>query len=321
MAIATASWKERIRKQLLLDPKPFAMKQEVNWKALRKFALIGIGSALLVILLLPQAKEEAQEFQEKTETASSPARTTDPSQDAWSQLQQNQVRLESVPRSIDHLYGGSSGGAGNSGNDRNASMILVREGADAKTQLPPGAKIVVQLSARSLITGHSMPVIGIVAKDVLQEGELAIPKGAKLFGEATFNDSTERANISWRAVQLPDGRERQFSAIGVGLDSQIGMEGRVHSEAVKNAVGQTITRFIGAYAEGSIQRGALGASDGGSENGLKNAIAETAKDRAEAWAEDMKKEKKWIELEAGQEAFAVLTQAFSFRDPGSTYGR
>jgi type IV secretory pathway VirB10-like protein len=166
-----------------------------------------------------------------------------------------------------------------------------------------------------------MPVIGIVSKDVLQEGELAIPQGAKLFGEASFNDSTERADIAWRAIQLPDGRGRQISALGVGLDSQIGVEGRVHSEALKNAVGQTLTRFIGAYAEGSMQRGVLGASEGGSENGLKNAIAATAKDRAEAWAETMKKEKKWIEIDAGQEVSAVLTQAFPFREPGNTNGR
>ena len=65
----------------------------------------------------------------------------------------------------------------------------------------------------------------------------------------------------------------------------------------------------------------MGAAPGGAENGLKNAVAETAKARADTWAEDLKKEKKWIELEAGAESFAVLNQPFSFRDPGATYGR
>ena len=104
------------------------------------------------------------------------------------------------------------------------------------------------------------------------------------------------------------------------MDGQVGVEGRIHSDAIKNTIGETITRFIGAYAQGSIQQGSLGAAPGGSENGLKNAVAETANARADAWGEDLKKEKKWIELEAGTESYAVLTQSFVFRDPGATYG-
>jgi hypothetical protein len=95
----------------------------------------------------------------------------------------------------------------------------------------------------------------------------------------------------------------------------------VHSDALKNTIGQTLTRFVGAYAEGSMSRGALGATEGGSANGFKNAISETATERAQAWAEDMKKERMWIEIPSGSESWAVLTQAFVFRDPGSTFGR
>jgi hypothetical protein len=51
---------------------------------------------------------------------------------------------------------------------------------------------------------------------------------------------------------MPDGRERAFSAVSVDLDGQVGVQGRIHSDGVKNAVGQTLSRFIGAYAEGSM---------------------------------------------------------------------
>jgi type IV secretory pathway VirB10-like protein len=166
-----------------------------------------------------------------------------------------------------------------------------------------------------------LPVIALVTKDVFHEDNLAIAEGSKIFGEASFDEASDRAQISWKTIQLPDGKERPLGALGISLDGQVGVEGVIHSEAMKNTIGQTVTRFIGAYAEGSMQRGALGANQGGNENGWRNAVAETAKDRTEAWAEDMKKEKKWIELKAGTELFAVLTQPFVFRDPGSFYGR
>ena len=69
-----------------------------------------------------------------------------------------------------------------------------------------------------------------------------------------------------------------------------------------------------------MQKGVLGASDGGQSNGFKNAVAETAKDRSAQFAEELKKKRRWIELHAGQELLAVLSQAFTFRDPGASHG-
>ena len=114
------------------------------------------------------------------------------------------------------------------------------------------------------------------------------------------------------------GGDRQFLAVSVDQDGQVSVQGKIHSEVLKNTAGQTLTRFVAAYAEGSIQRGALGSNPGGDDNGWKHAVAETAKDRADKWAEDLKKEKKWIELKSGTEFFAVLKEPFTFRDPGGS---
>jgi type IV secretory pathway VirB10-like protein len=161
-----------------------------------------------------------------------------------------------------------------------------------------------------------------VSKDVIQEdGSAAIPQGSKLYGEASFDGNSERVQTTWKSVQYPNGALKPISAISLGSDGQVGIEGDVHSSSIKNAIGQTLTRFVGAYAEGSMQRGAWGSNQGGESNGLKNAISETAKDRANAWGEDMKKERKWVELKSGEVAFALMTQAFQFREAGATYGR
>ncbi|MDZ4660164.1 MAG: TrbI/VirB10 family protein [Pseudomonadota bacterium] len=316
--------KERLSKILLKEALPLTKKRDVNWSAVKKFAGIGIGSAVLVLLVMPTPKEEQKTFHEKTEggtTAQSFAQENNPTQDALAQLQAARTNVGAVPNSLDYLYQGSSGSGAGKSQDRNSSMILTRGGLDSKTQLSSGCRINVRLLQTAIVANQAMPVIGLVANDVIQEDSVAIPQGSKLLGDVSFDESTERAQISWKSIQFPDGKERQIAAIGVSPDGQVGVEGKVHSEALKNIVGQTLTRFIGAYAEGSMQTGAFGANQGGSENGMKKAVADTAKDRAEAWGEDMKKEKKWIELKAGSEFYAVITQTFVFRDPGATNGR
>lgn len=327
---ATSSLKERLSRLFLKEPKPFTTKRDINWSAMKKFGGIGVGVAVVALLLMPEPKPENTSFHEKAEPGSTIAAKVPEStatDDTWAQLQAAKAGVGSVPSSLDYLYqtaqgaGMRGGGGGGSSGDRNTSMVMTRGGLDSKTQLPPGSRIRVRLLERATISAQSMPVIGVVSADILHEDTVVLPEGSKLFGEVSFDDSSERAHIAWRSLQFPDGRERQLSAIGVGSDGQVGIEGRVHSEAVKNTIGQTITRFIGAYAEGSMSRGQLGASEGGHSNGMKNAIAETAKDRANAWAEDLRKEKKWIELDAGTESLAVLNQAFTFRDPGATYGQ
>lgn len=201
------------------------------------------------------------------------------------------------------------------------SMVLVRQGADSGVSVPAGTRLRVRLLERAIVGSQAMPVIGEVTADLMWDGSPVIRKGAKIFGEISFDEATERAKVDWKAVQLPDGRERPLVGIGIGEDGQVGVEGNVQSQVLRNVAGQTLTRFVAAYAEGSIRRGPLGSSEGGSENGLKYAVAETAKDRANAWAEDLSKEAKWIEVSPNQSFVIVLTQAFVFRDPGFTHGR
>ncbi|HPI39833.1 MAG TPA: TrbI/VirB10 family protein [Pseudobdellovibrionaceae bacterium] len=316
---------DRITKIFLREPKPFTKKRDINWTAIKISAGCGIGGVVLILLLMPAQKPEVQEFVEKVDSSGNKIQSlseSNPTADAWSQMQQSQSAVGTVPRSMDYLSSQQGGGLGGSmqAPNRSSAMILTRGGIDTKTQLPPGTKIRIRICESHTLTTQSVPLLGLIVADVEHENSTAIPSGAKVIGEMSFDESTERASVVIRSIQMPDGRERQISAIGVGKDGQYGIDGNVHSEAFKNSVGQTLTRFIGAYAEGSMARGQLGASQGGHENGMKNAVAETAKDRAEAWGEDLKKENKWIEISAGNEFSAVLNQPFSFRDPGGTYG-
>jgi type IV secretory pathway VirB10-like protein len=313
MEIAKPALKEKLKGLFLKDKIPFADRADVNWKMVRNCLLISGGVGLVVLLFLPTPKTDSA-FHEKLkpELSQPVAQSTvsDPTEQTIRQM--NQGTLSPAARVS---RGGSDGG------ERNASMILTRGGLDSKTQLPSGSRIAVRLMQTATVATTAMPVIGIVIHDFVHEDAVAIPAGSKLFGQVSFNGDADRAQVDWRAVQLPDGRERQLTAIGVGQDGQVGIDGTIHSNAVKNTVGATLTRFIGAYAQGSMQTGILGAGPGGNENGWKNAIAQTANDQANALAEDLKKQKRWIELSSQTEFYAVLTNNFVFRDPGAINGR
>lgn len=313
-----------LKNYFLREPKPFTSKREVDWPKVQVWAISFVGVLIVVLLVVPSSEPEQETFYEKAERGSlekTQIAEDDPTQETIRQLQESQANVRQVHGSLDYLYRPSSPNGGKSMPDRNSGMILSRSGSDARTQLSAGTRIAIQLASKVTIANQGMPIVGIVSQDVASDSGIAIPSGSKVLGDASFDSDSERATITWRSIIMPDGRERPFSAMGVGRDGQVGVRGNVRSDGIKNVVGQTLTRFVGAYAAGSMSSGMLGANQGGHENGLRNAIAQTATDRANAMGEDLQKERKWIELDAGTDTFAVLSQPFSFRDAGATYGR
>ena len=313
------SIQEKLKGFFLKEKLHFLARQEINWKSISKCAGLAVAIGVFGILVIPSQKEEVKDFNQKVDAGSNEVpSSSNPTQETLDQLAKGG---HSSSVQLSQLYASSGASSPSSGDERNSSMILARNGLDSKTQLPPGTRLSVKLYEKATVSNSGMPVIGIVTKDFIYEDNLAVPQGSKVFGVISYEESGDRAKIDWNSVQFPDGRDRPLSAIAVGFDGQAGVYGDTKSNAVKNTVGQTLTRFIGAYAEGSMQRGAMGGNPGGNANGWKNAVADTAKDRAENWANDLKKEKKWIEVSNTTEFYAVLTQNFAFRDPGGTYGR
>lgn len=315
----------RILKLYLKEQKPFTRKRDINWKALKVSALFGVVSLVLILLLLPTTQSERGDFSQKIDRNGNKVQTIseeNATADTWTQMQQSQQNSGIAPHSLDYIGSSSRGSSLDSKErpNRGSSMILERAGVTSKTQLSPGSKIKVKLLDSISLSTDSVPVIASVLVDVEQDGALAIPRGSKVIGDLLLDETTERASVTFRSLQMPDGRERQISAIAQGSDGQLGIEGKISSLAVRNVAGKTLSQFIGAYADGSIQRGQMGSSEGGHENGLKTAVSETAKDLADDWAENLKKEKKWLEIKAGKEFIMTLTQPFQFKDPGSTYG-
>lgn len=317
------SWRDFFLK----DAKPFTTKRDVNWFRVKVVGGTLILAVVMIILLWPSSQPEQVVFHEKAVNAGSMGATSseqgDPTQETVRQIQDAKVNSHQVHSSLDYLYKPDrvtriGGGAG--ATNKNAGMILARNGFDSRTQLPPGTRMQVRLIQGATVAEQAVPVIGIVLREVQADYGVAIPAGSKVLGEVSFNSNADKVNLIWKSIILPDRRERPFSAIGMDSDGHSGLAARIRSESVKNAIGQTLTKFVGAYAAGSMNTGAFGANPGGGKNGLRNAIAETATERANAMGEELQKERKWAELESGLEVMAVLSQPFSFRDPGGAHG-
>ncbi|MBX3022790.1 MAG: TrbI/VirB10 family protein [Bdellovibrionales bacterium] len=292
-------------KLFLAEKVPFSDKRDVNWRAVKWTAIALVIAFVMVVLVVPSSPEPEGDSEVAAAAPMRPREFETP-QD-----------MGSSSRDLSAYYQRPSFGGGQAPPSRQATMIVGRSGLDYRTQLPPGSRIPVRLLQGAIVSSESMPIIAIVTADVESESGVAIEKGSKIFGEASFDDSGDVASVTWSSIQMADGRERQIAAIGVSLSGHVGVQGDIHSKRAQNVAGGMISRFIGAYAEGSMSRGLLGFSQGGTENGLKQAVAETAKDQADSYASDLKKEKRWIELEAGTDCLAVLKQPFAFRDPGA----
>lgn len=310
---------KNLKEYFFKEAKPFISKRDVDWFKLKFIACISLLVIVLVIFLFPESKPVQEKFYEKVELGSleSSLNQDDPTLQTVKQLKEAEVNVKHVHGSLDHLYRkNSSTSSGSSTREQGSSMILSRGGNDTRTQLLSGTKIEIALSGSMSVSTEQMPITGVVVKDVYAENSVAIAQGAKALGVVSFDESLERAVITWRSIVLADGRQRPFSALSIGSDGQTGIKGSVSSDAMKNAVGQTLTRFVGAYASGSMNKGALGSNEGGHKNGIKNAVSETATEHANSMGEDLSKKRKWIELESGTRSFAILDQPFSFRDVG-----
>jgi hypothetical protein len=286
----------------LKPPGAFSDKVTINWKRIGIFGGVLVACFITVVLCLPQNASDTGSFVEKRDT---PVQSTSNSGTDRGKFSSGAPPYSDgdTPRSI------------GSQPNRNTPMILSRQG-DISTQLPPGTKFDVVLADDATITSLNQPVIALIPKDVVTDFGTAIPQETKIFGEASFDKEFERANVQWKSVVFPDGRSKNISAIALAGDNQPGIDGDVHSDALKNTVGSLVTHFIAGAADGSITRTFTGQSEGGLQNGLLSGASETAHERADMWAGDLKKERAWIDIKKGTQCQAILIDGFTYREPG-----
>lgn len=314
--IVKRSWKSRLWAKVIgifvIEPVSFSTKRRINFRGLGWLLCGFLALFCLAVFLIPTPEEQTHTYHERTSQTSQVSAAEPTPQGS---VPQNPLSPSNVHAAV---AGHTTGGGGSTASNRNTSMIIARDN-DLSTTLPPGTKFAVKLTRSVTVTDHALPVIGLVVSTVSSGNSVAIPEGAQLFGDASLDSESERVGITWKSMMFPDGRSKALSALALGADNQAGIEGDYHSDALKNTAGQIISRFVGGLADGAISRTPFGASQGGIQNGLLQGVADTAKDRTNAWSEEMKKPRAWVELHGGAVFQVLLSQPFTFRDPGGVY--
>ena len=198
-------------------------------------------------------------------------------------------------------------------------MVLSPKGGNAKTQLRAGIRVPLRILDKFIVSDSPVPILAEAILNVTTDSGLFLPAGTKFYGEASHQKDSDRALIHFSQISLPSGEIKPISAIGLGKDSQPGVSGKVHSDAVKNTAGQMITTFVGGFASGSMQTNFLGGSEGGVQNGVLNAVATTAKDRAQDYGEKLKNERQLIEVAQFAECDAAFSDTLNLQTGGDIH--
>lgn len=308
---------EIVKNIFLKDPLPFTEKRDLNWPLIKKLSIFGVIALVLVLLVLPEPEAQVESFsEERPQTlAERESEIEKINNDTLDLLSKGQSR-NSPSKGLNHLYGAQASDS----SKHSSSMVIARTDLNSGNTMPMSSTIPLTISTDVKVEGSQIPIMALVTNDVYYKESLAIPKGSSMFGHASVSES-DRVHIDWSLVQFANGEEKKIQATSMGFDGRIDIPGESHGNGVTNAFGHTLSKVVAAYAEGSKETGPLGANRGGHTNGVRNAVAETARDRSEAWAQDLQKQVRWVTLKAGTNFHALVTQPFVFRDPGATYGQ
>ncbi len=282
-------------------------KREINFRSFKILFISGVLIFILVIFLLPN--EQEIEFTQKI-VHSSEDQSDSP------KVQNSETN---VGRAND-LWGSNSIGSmratqSSSGNsvNYNTSMIVGSKNGNAKTQLQAGIRIPIQILDKFIVSQESVPILGESLFETRTDSGLTLPAGTRFYGEASFQKGSDRAVVNFRQISLPSGEIRTIGGMAMGKDGQVGIHGSVSSDGSKNAMGSIITTFVAGYASGSMETDIMGQSKGGIENGLKAAVAATAKEKANSFGEKLKTQREWIEVSEGAECDVLLNESMNLQ--------
>lgn len=203
----------------------------------------------------------------------------------------------------------------------NTPMLVGPSSGNAHLQFNAGTKVRIKMAEKFMASSDPTPVMAVTVEDIQTEAGIILPAGSELYGEATLVRGSSRAKVEFKQLSEPNGRLRAIQGLAIGLDGERGVEGKLHSESLKNSAGQVITSFVAGLAGGSVERDLLGNSKGGVSNGLLSAVSEAARDQATKYGESLKEAREWVEVQAGADAEVILTQSLKMIESENPYGR
>jgi len=286
---------------------PGTSKREVRFSRLKWIAVFSLVIFVFTVLFMPS--EDDHQFSKKISVAESHIKSDSDKNGASQPEHKSDANSLWESPGMPSRFGVQV--------NYNTSMIVGQKGGNAKTEIHAGQRLPIRIVDRFIVSQDQVPIMAELILDSRTDSGLKLPAGTRFYGEASFQKGSERANIQFRQISLPSGQIIRISGVAVGKDGQSGIPGHVFSDSAKNTAGQLLTTFVGGLASGSMQTDILGHSQGGLQNGLLNAVSQTAQTRAQMYGEKLQTEREWIEVPAGAEADAVLSDPLNLQEGGA----
>ena len=337
---------EKLKNIFLEREKPFTKKRDLKKELIVSSSLVCLACLVIILLMIPDSKsKDENSFTSKENSSESGLSDSGLSGSDLFVLGGHELSginektlktlsgggdFRKTPKNLDYLYLGKrdlkSRGSGrdfdrssdshsvSSHDGKDSSMIIQRK--DMKNALPISFRVLLNLPHELKVDDSSeIPVSALVVDDVFYRENLVIPKGSSFFGYTSFIHS-ERVQVKWHLVQLPNGIERKIEALCLGMDRRLGIPGKLSGNFSKNLMGSGLSKVIGAYARGSMETTIFGQNRGGHKNGLRNAAAEAATEYGESLSENMRKKIRWITVASDTKFYAIITKPFSLEGEG-----
>lgn len=289
-----------------------SQKIDLNFRAFKTLGAIGVLVFIAVVFAMPT--DVPVEFTEKIDRQDlKPGQATN---SAGSSTKANSAQALWASPEVSLTRIGSSNQI-----NYDTSMLIGSKDGNAKTELRAGIRMPLRILDKVIVSQEPVPILAELILDSQSDSGLKIPAGTRFYGKASFQKGSDRATIRFSQISLPSGKIKKISAQALSKNGQPGVPGRVFSDGMKNTGGQILTTFVGGLAAGSMETDIFGKSKGGIENGLLGAVAATAQSRAQVYGEKLKTEREWIELGAGVECDAALSESMRLQEGGDEYER
>jgi len=149
---------------------------------------------------------------------------------------------------------------------------------DKRKTLGITAGTVVEAVIKNEVKGE-MPVILRTSEDYIKDGEVIIPAGSELFGDARFNRKTERVDIRFKAINIIGSRTYPIKALALDeKGQQPGVYAQVNKKFEYRAAGGAAGSMLGKAAKMIPGVGGIGGVVGSGIDSVTNEAGRDAKD-------------------------------------------
>jgi hypothetical protein len=199
-----------------------------------------------------------------------------------------------------------------------ASQLIGSDGTNPSGAdvLPLGSRILARLDDQLHSTETMTPAIATILDDGADpNGSVVVPAGTKAFGQASFDNSTQRMQIRFHTLVFADGHQSPISAIALFSDGSAGLVGSYHSSSGMQQAGRFISQFISGLAGGMREKqvtvGGQAFDKGTFKNGLLTGTADAASDQSRRIGQEMEGTKPYLEVPGGTEFQLFLDKEFA----------